>query len=298
MGSGCTVERQATCEVDLFPGEKYIVVPCTTTAKFMQQAKKTQPTPVRLLNEGGVAFTRAGDKCVQEVFERLNMDMDGYLSRKEIIRFLKATQPQMESEQYRAKSKKVLRHFDSTRTGLTLKGFRLALLSSEAYGLRPGMTRDERENALMRDLISLGYDENLNLVGSRGCVISVHSEAPVVMKTQPFTQNIYDEAMELPILAEGKKTDYENGGFTVYNKYNGFAGMSILVANNKEETNLKITMTVSGENVISHRGMLAYTATVPPMEACVLHHLAPAVEPGAWSCKFSLTYLREKAIST
>jgi hypothetical protein len=35
--TGCSVERQLEVDVDLEPGEEYLIVPCTTGAKFMQQ---------------------------------------------------------------------------------------------------------------------------------------------------------------------------------------------------------------------------------------------------------------------
>jgi len=290
--SGCTVERQAFCTANLLRGEKYVIVPCTTGAKFLQLDKLTAPTPVKLLNESGTAFTRAGDSCIGEVFDRLNMDMDDGLSRREVVRFLKATQPGMTPKEYRKKAKVVVQNFEFTDAGLTLAGFKRALLSGEQYGIRPGLERDDREKALMRDLCALGYDDDLNLIGSRGCVISVHSEAPVSITTVPFSQSAYDEAMELPILATGKKTEYESEGFAIYTKKNGYAGMSILAYNYRSDTQLILTVGVTGENILSHRGDLTHTVSVPPLEACVVHHLAPAVEPGGWSCKYSMSYKR------
>lgn len=37
--TGCSVERQVSCEVNLLPGNFYLVVPCTTGGKFLQQQK-------------------------------------------------------------------------------------------------------------------------------------------------------------------------------------------------------------------------------------------------------------------
>lgn len=37
--TGCSVERQMEVDVHLEPGEEYLIVPCTTGAKFRQQDK-------------------------------------------------------------------------------------------------------------------------------------------------------------------------------------------------------------------------------------------------------------------
>ena len=37
--TGCSVERQISCEVNLLPGNIYLVVPCTTGGKFLQQQR-------------------------------------------------------------------------------------------------------------------------------------------------------------------------------------------------------------------------------------------------------------------
>ena len=56
---------------------------------------------------------------------------------------------------------------------------------------------------LLRDLECFGYDEDLNLIGSRGVVISVHSESKARLHTVPFDPIAYEEAMELPIMKSG-----------------------------------------------------------------------------------------------
>lgn len=121
-GTGCTVERQAECDVDLLPDEEYVIIPCTTGAKFRQQdgyvvssffffvvslpfaltilifIRFTLDTPLYLLSEDGNSLSEMAEPCFREIFDRMNMDMDGYMNKKEIKKFLKAIQPGLESD--------------------------------------------------------------------------------------------------------------------------------------------------------------------------------------------------------
>lgn len=68
---------------------------------FATDLRSSQPNNVSLLtaNEVDGWFTRRGERCIEELFIRLNMDLDGYLNRKEIKRFLKVTQPELPKQE-------------------------------------------------------------------------------------------------------------------------------------------------------------------------------------------------------
>lgn len=62
--------------------------------------RQSQPRSVSLFTtEEEGWFTRRGEICVDELFVRMNMDLDGYLNRQEINRYLKVTQPSLGKEQ-------------------------------------------------------------------------------------------------------------------------------------------------------------------------------------------------------
>lgn len=54
------------------------------------------PGPVTLLNKEGTELSEDAEHCFKEVFDRMNMDMDGYMNKKEIKKFLKVIQPGVE----------------------------------------------------------------------------------------------------------------------------------------------------------------------------------------------------------
>lgn len=140
----------------------------------------------------------------------------------------------------------------------------------------------------------MGYDENLNLIGSRGCVISIHSETSINITPVPFDYEAYEEALESAIILYGKVKDFPNDKFKLFIKKNGYAGVSIVGQNNNDDSFLDITMTITGTNVMSHTGNLITTITIPPKEAKVIHHLFPEVEPGKWNYKYNLSIQRKK----
>jgi phage gp45-like len=146
------------------------------------------------------------------------------------------------------------------------------------------------------DLIAMGYDQDLNLIGSRSCALSIHSETKSELKVIAFDEQVYEEAIERPVLLEGKEKSYANDGFKLFTKKNGYAGCSIAAQNVKSDSTLNLTMTVTGNNIMSHQGSLSTTIAIPPLETKIVHHIMPAVEPGAWSYKFSLSYTRTPVV--
>lgn len=142
----------------------------------------------------------------------------------------------------------------------------------------------------------MGYDDSLNLISSRGCVLSLHCDNPSLTLTPiSFNPLAFEEALEGPIIISGKQKAYPKDEFIVYTQRNGYAGVSIVAKNLNHMTTLLLTMNITGKNVMSHQGTNTATVTIPPGEAKVIHHLFPEVEPGAWSYKSSLSYQRVKA---
>jgi hypothetical protein len=142
----------------------------------------------------------------------------------------------------------------------------------------------------------MGYDTNLSLISSRGTVLSLHCDTnSLTLSPLSFDAEIYEEAMEGPILSSDKPKTYTKEECILFTQRNGYAGASIVAKNVSLVTKLAITMTISGKNVMSHTGALAVTVMIPPGEAKVIHHLFPEVEPGGWSYKQQVSFQRTKA---
>lgn len=190
-------------------------------------------------------------------------------------------------------SKAILKLFDTTPAGLSKHGFKDALLSPKGFH-SGSLTWQEREIAILGDLISMGYDENLNLIACRGCVLSLHCDTPTLsLVPLSFNPHAYEEAIEGSIILTGKQKAYPKDQFVIYSQRNGYAGVSIVGKNSHQSSTLLLTMTVTGNNVMSHQGTLEVTVSIPPQEAKVIHHLFPEIEPGGWNYKTSLSFQRK-----
>jgi hypothetical protein len=141
----------------------------------------------------------------------------------------------------------------------------------------------------------MGYDENLNLISCRGCVLSFHCDtSSLSLSPISFDSAAYEEALEGSVLLSGKQKAYAKDQYVLYTQRNGYAGVSIVAKNSHGKTALCLTMKVTGNNVLSHQGDLEATVTIPPHEAKVIHHLFPEVEPGGWNYKTAVTIQRKR----
>ncbi len=190
--------------------------------------------------------------------------------------------------QAKEKSNTIISTFDSSTLGLSLTGFIQAFSGEHENCFHGRISRAHKQDVLMRDLLAIGYDDDLNLIGSRGVVMSIHSEEDITCKTVAFDAKIFEEAIELPIIATGTVSQFDH--VKLYTKENGYAGCSFVVKNELCDASVRFTMDVSGKNIMSHRGFLKATIDVPPNEAKVIHHLMPESDSGAWSYKCAMSY--------
>ena len=286
MGSsGNSAERQNQTDM-LLPAGQYLVVPTTTGCKFSQAVlSKAAGENAKLFN-AQMELTPIAEKSLNEIFKRLDADLDGILNRDELNSFMQMTEGcSMQEEVYNW----IVSTFDSTDGGLTADGFRQAYMFMwEASGRDP--------ETLWRDLIYMGYDRNLNLLYARTCILSVHSDAVFTLHPQAFDADAYEEAMELPIKAFGKCSDYADGKAKLYARKSGYSGVSFAVENKASET-LEFTLDCGGStNVMSSRGTLVATQLIPPGETKVMHHLMPtdAFGPWGWSYKASMCWIADE----
>lgn len=220
--------------------------------------------------------------ALDEVFRRLDTDLDGLLSREELAAFLLMTEGCELSEQV---FRWLLEQFDSRGGGLTPEGFR-------AVYMYLFDTSDGDPETIWRDLIFMGYDRSLELVYARTCVVAFHATGEFVLHPQPFNQEAFKQAMELPIRELGKCQDLAQGRCKLFTRRAGYSGVSFAVEN-CSDTAVTFTLDCSDStNVMSHRGKLRASQMVGPGETKVLHHLMPehTFEQWSWSTKYALDF--------
>ena len=100
-----------------------------------------------------------------------------------------------------------------------------------------------------------------------------------------------EEAQELVIVQYGEKRAFEDKMINLYTYRAGYHGVSLLVEN-CHHMPLVFTLDCSeSENVISHRGTLSHTETVPPHHRVIFHHLMPREHGAAWAWAYSAGYM-------
>ncbi len=143
-------------------------------------------------------------------------------------------------------------------------GFRHACSCAEPTAIHGAIIDSAtRQATLLASLMRLGYDDDMNLCGARGFVISVHSEEPINATIMPPTTDavtglptthdmVHDEAIEQCIMNLGICETQKN--WKLYKLKNGFSGVSFCATNCSRGEDLVISMNVSGKNCLNVTG--------------------------------------------
>jgi Ca2+-binding EF-hand superfamily protein len=304
-GSSASTERQnQTKEILLQPGE-YIIIPTTTGCKLKQyvdtlEAKKANGTTTinripltKTLSSGEVIFTDEVINAYNELFSRIDTDSDGYITKKEMDLYtLKTENACIDEEAY----KWIVENFETSNNDasntneLTLS--LSAFLRAQLYVFQRCGCDEEK---LYKELTLLGYNEELKLEKCRSMVLSIHSTSSnYTIDTLPYDINAVDEAEELLVVREGNVRVLDNGNIKLYTLRSvGSTGVSIMIENLHVSKKLIFEVDCSNsKNVVSHRGVMLYKATIIPGEKVIMHHLMPAdPEVRAWSWSYSASFL-------
>ena len=274
-------------------------------------------------------FLPAAEIAFLEMFARLDEDMDGVLSRKELDHFMLMSEgAAMQPKVYEW----ILLTFECERVsvrsggggsdgggggddseesslGLTARGF----LALYMYIFESG---GADEALLWRDLKFMGYDDHLDLVGARNFVLSTHAPAgcALVLQKVPYDREAYAAALEVPVTsdADAREALDEDNDVILYRRSAGNWGVSFAVENaagtrkdgedydedeEDEEQTLVFTLDcAASRNVVSHAGALRHTVRVPPGgETRVVHYLVPNVQ-GAWQWQYEASWEWEDTV--
>ena len=281
-GTGCAAERQNQTDEVLVGEGQYLLVPTTTGCKFRRglldaQRAAAGAAPADLWAPGrrGREFSAAACHALNEVFRRLDVDLDGVLNREELEGFALRAEGEGLRE---AVFPWLLETFDSTDGGLTPDGFRdcYAFIWAAAGG---------DDEVVWRDLLYHGYSRRLELLYSRSVMLAVHADKAFELHAQPFDAEAYEEAMELPIKAYGECKHYADHGLKLYIRRAGHSGVSI-AAENLRDSDIEFALDMSGSaNVTTHQQSLDAPVVLPSRETKVLHHVMPD-GAGPWSWKY------------
>ena len=336
--SGCQVAREVSVEVNLRAG-RYVIIPTSAGAAFrdafrLSEGEKIQPNgscqrvpltrrceldqeaeqgPANSSGTGTVdvplaqhVFLPATEVAFLEIFARLDADMDGVLSRKELDHFMQmsegaAMQPRVydwiiSTFECQSVSSRIGDGNEKEDVGLTPRGF----LALYLYIFESG---GADEDLLWRDLKFMGYDEHLNLVGARSFVLSTHAPAgcAIVIQKVPYDREAYAAALVVPVKSDPDTREVldADGDVIFYRRSGGNWGVSFAVENGAGRRRspsqkvdgdhgqiLVFTLDCSdSKNTLSHTGGLSCTVKVLPGKTEVVHHLVPKKQ-SSWQWQY------------
>lgn len=287
FSSGLAVDRQMQASGQLQQGV-YLVVPMTTGAKLQQfkVAAGNGASRIKILDDSEQNFEKEVSDAFDEIFDRLDANCDGILSKEELDLYMTITNEgnAVEDKVYTW----LLSSFDSHKGCLTRKGFReVQLYMYKASGLD--------DMTLLRDLYYMGYDENLQLRNTESLAVVCHSESQSVsLKQVGFDIEAYQEAFRLlSYQRECEVRELCNGELKLYISEAGSnqTGAS-LAMENCSDSDLLVELDCSeSTNTMSHRGALKHTSNICPGDVVTFHVLYPIYLTEEWSWKYCVNII-------
>ena len=142
-----------------------------------------------------------------------------------------------------------------------------------------------RHAALQADLLAMGYDKSLDLIGGRSVVISMHSEEDLnceAIRSDPDGK-IFTDAMEQSYCCKGRIIRSENGYKLMRWAPGSERMMSFMLHNRTDDTVITFFLEVTSQGAIAHTGSLTSTMEVLPGECKVLNHIIKKPPPSSTS---------------
>ena len=234
-------------------------------------------------SDGTEHFDKYVVAAYSELFDRLDIDNDGYLNREELecfIALLEGTKYVLHEESYQW----FLTTFDSDVRGLSRKG----LIDCQLLAYRESKGGGVLE--LLSELCLLGYKRrhqahcscDLSCVTSRKVGMVVHTSSPHDLRARPHDIHLSGLAVEMALTTYG--TEHVLSCCTLYvgsggprsrfiSPPLGGEGVSFLVTNTCTES-IRFHLDCTGSaNIVSHRGQLQWIEEIPAGMSKVLHHL-------------------------
>lgn len=304
LSTGTSSERQVqTPLASLQPG-RYLVVPTTTGGRLSSLSKHLAAAsePLVLVDDATqeLHLTDRLDAIIDEVFDRFDSTGSNFLDHASMSAFCQVTEGcelEMKTFQW------MMRQFDSCERGISRQGFKdmqMFLIEelivqcqneSEGRGEQPISDPNLCLDLFRRELASLGYHPaTLRLVCARQAVLAVHSDHAVTLDAVPFDADLFEEAVELPVIEHGRVTELDGGSIQLFTRKSNYCGISFVVRNcSTSPLHFRLDCSES-KNATSHTGSLVSELCVPPAEAKVLLHLMPREPREDWCWAYNASY--------
>ena len=163
------------------------------------------------------------------------------------------------------------------------------VISSGTYLLFPTSTGCKIENE-RKELAKKGKNVTPDDV-TRPAMISVHCDKLFLIQEVPFDARAYEQAVKMPVMAQGEQTDlFNDGSVILYTLKSGYNGNSYVAENKKTDMYAKLEMDFSkSSNIVTEDGDLVASVLIPPGESKVIHHVMPADDHMEWTCSWNVS---------
>lgn len=117
--------------------------------------------------------------------------------------------------------------------------------------------------------------------------VVVHTCQLHTLEERPFDAELYEDAIELPVMKHGKVKVLEVGKVTLHTRMWAMgSGVSYVIKNDHDKTMKFVQDFSSGKNLLTHRESLKYERTIHPGHAKVLHHITITEGARTWQPYF------------
>ena len=117
--------------------------------------------------------------------------------------------------------------------------------------------------------------------------VVVHSCQPHTLVERAFNAELYEDAVELPIMKHGKVKVLETGKVTLHTRmWEMASGVSYVIKNDHNQTMNFVQDFTAGKNLLTHREDFKYERTIHPGHAKVLHHITITEGSRTWQPYF------------
>merc|ERR1719197_2382228 len=115
-------------------------------------------------------------------------------------------------------------------------------------------------------------------------MVSVHCDKLFLMQEVPFDYGAYEQAVKMPVMAQGEQTDlFGDGSVILYTLKSGYNGNTYVAENKKVDMYVKLDMDFSkSKNVVTHDSRFSVTNIIGPCQSVVMKHLMPASDGEPW----------------
>ncbi|XP_078658138.1 EF-hand calcium-binding domain-containing protein 7-like isoform X2 [Branchiostoma floridae x Branchiostoma belcheri] len=272
---------------DIRDGEKYCLrcdlrsgsyrlLPFTSGCRLRK--RKSQPkqeVPLVVTKSGEIELSRPFRDTLTDIFEILDLDGNGLLSREEFNLFqVRTSGEEVDDEAWEV----VEENFELKKGELTRKGF-------TDLNLMEAQDSEGDTEELWVTLSSMGYNKALRQDEACPFVIDIYAEEckpKMVLEGLLEDNEDVEDAMCKFISSKGESRELKGGKDVVLYTYSTDSRISTAVEN-KAGRKAAVQLDCSrSKNCSTHRDDLDYTAEVPPKKTTIGHHILPSNDRQEW----------------